>query len=106
MFIIKTNATDLGEFTVFRGKKNSIDMGRVIAFNDEPEMDIWEDESECNQYVGTDSTIFPPYMDKMDGIWAYEPSVCRSLGAVILFYCIFFMRIYEFHYHSMHHSIT
>lgn len=34
----KTNATDLGEFTVFRGKKNSMDIGRVVAFNDEPEM--------------------------------------------------------------------
>lgn len=43
-------------------------------------MDYWGTE-ECNQYVGTDSTIFAPYMDKNDGIWAYEPSVCRSLGA-------------------------
>lgn len=62
------NATDLGEFKVFRGKKNSPDMGRVVAFNDEPEMDVW-DGDECNEYVGTDSTIFPPYMDPKDGIW-------------------------------------
>lgn len=52
----------------------------MVAFNDEEEMDNWETE-ECNQYVGTDSTIFAPYMDKKDGIWAWEPSVCRSLGA-------------------------
>lgn len=62
------NATDLGEFKVFRGKKNSEDMGRVVSFNGEPEMDAW-DGDECNEYVGTDSTIFPPYMDEMDGIW-------------------------------------
>ncbi|XP_031624944.1 sensory neuron membrane protein 1-like [Contarinia nasturtii] len=72
------NATDLGEFTVFRGKKNSPDIGKVVAFNDEPEMDYWEGD-ECNQYTGTDSTIFPPYMDVNDGIIAYEPSICRSL---------------------------
>lgn len=62
------NATDLGEFKVFRGKKNSQDMGRVAAFNNEPEMKFW-DGDECNEFVGTDSTAFPPYMDVNDGIW-------------------------------------
>lgn len=62
------NATDLGELTVFRGKKNSQDLGRVVAFNDEPEMSVWN-KDECNEFVGTDSTIFPPYMDPKDGIW-------------------------------------
>lgn len=38
-------------------------------------------EDDCNQYVGTDSTIFSALMDVNDGIWAYEPSICRSLGA-------------------------
>lgn len=66
--------------TVLRGKKNSADLGRVVAFNGEPEMDIW-DEDQCNQFVGTDSTIFPPYLDIKDGIWAYEATICRSLGA-------------------------
>lgn len=69
---------------MFRGKKNSLDLGKVVAFNDEPEMDAW-DGDECNQYVGTDSTIFPPYMDVNDGIWAYEPAVCRSLGGVNIY---------------------
>lgn len=62
------NGTDLGELRVFRGWKNSEDMGRVVAFNDEPEMDVWSAD-ECNEYQGTDSTIFPPYMDKKKGIW-------------------------------------
>lgn len=67
-------------------------------------MNFW-DEDECNQYVGTDSSIFPSFMTTEEGaykvinnisqqfislnfmyfpylgIWAYEPSVCRSLGA-------------------------
>lgn len=31
----QTNYTDLGEFKVYRGKKNSNDVGRVISFNGE-----------------------------------------------------------------------
>lgn len=62
------NATDLGEFKVYRGYKNSADMGRVVSFNNKSELDVWY-EDECNQYRGTDSTIFPPYMDENDGIW-------------------------------------
>lgn len=75
----QTNYTDLGEFTVFRGKKVSRDIGRVVAFNGDTEMDTYDDD-ECNQYVGTDSTIFPPFLKKEEGIWAHEPSMCRALG--------------------------
>lgn len=62
------NGTDLGEITVFRGKKNSQDLGRVVAFNDESEMSVWK-EDECNEFIGTDSTIFPPFMDVNKSIW-------------------------------------
>lgn len=72
----------MGEFKVFRGAKHSEDIGRVISFNEEEEMDVWEEG--CNHYVGTDSTIFPPFINPKDGVWAYEPSVCRALGATYL----------------------
>lgn len=37
----KTNATDLGEFKVMRGVKNYNEIGKVVAFNGETEMDFW-----------------------------------------------------------------
>lgn len=30
-------------------------------------MDTWDDD-ECNTYVGTDSSIFPAFMNKDDGL--------------------------------------
>lgn len=79
IYFIQANGTDLGEFTVFRGKKKNKDIGHVVALDGQERMDKWRDE--CNEYIGTDSTVFAPYTDVNDGIWGYEPTVCRSLGA-------------------------
>lgn len=61
--------------------KNISDLGRVILYENEPEQDVW-DGDECNKLVGTDSTIFPPFMTREQGIWSFEPAICRSMGAV------------------------
>nr|B0X4H5.2 RecName: Full=Sensory neuron membrane protein 1 [Culex quinquefasciatus] len=75
------NGTSIGRFKVYRGIKNVADLGRVITYNDETEMDFY-DGDECNKYVGTDSTIFPPFLTKKDRLWAWSPEICQSLGAV------------------------
>lgn len=64
---------------MYRGKKHPKDIGKVAAFKGLNKMEIWRDE--CNEYVGTDSTVFPAFADVNDGIWGFEPQICRSLGA-------------------------
>ncbi|XP_062554263.1 sensory neuron membrane protein 1-like isoform X2 [Armigeres subalbatus] len=74
------NATDAGRWSVYRGVKNIKDLGRVVTYNGETEMDMY-DGDECNKFVGTDSTIFPPFLTTKDKLWAWSPEICRSMGA-------------------------
>lgn len=74
------NGSDIGIYKVYRGIRNYSDVGRVISFNNKTEMEVWEGD-ECNQYKGTDGTIFPMGRRKEDGLWAYEPNLCISIGA-------------------------
>lgn len=74
------NATNTARLKVLRGKKNIRDVGRVVSVNDEDELDVWETD-ECNQYGGTDGTIFPPYLQRDEGLLAYVPSLCRDVRA-------------------------
>lgn len=74
------NKTLEGRFKVRRGVKNSHDMGRMVEYEGAKKMDIWASK-ECNEYHGTDSTIFPPFLKREEGLWSYTPDLCRSLGA-------------------------
>lgn len=65
---------------VMRGIKNYKDVGRVMEFDGKPALTIWT-EDHCNEFNGTDSTIFPPLMTSDDDIVSFSPDICRSLGA-------------------------
>lgn len=66
---------------VMRGIKNYKDVGRMVSLGNETRMKIWSDSGPCNNFRGTDGTIFPPYLDKKSDVWAHFPDICRSVGA-------------------------
>lgn len=75
------NGTLLPErIRVYRGIKNYKDVGRVLAVGNETKMDIWSGNP-CNDFRGTDGTIFPPFLDKDKKIWVHSVDICQSMGA-------------------------
>lgn len=45
----------MGRFEVHRGMRNIMQLGEVVRFNEEEEVDAWD--GECNKIIGTDSTM-------------------------------------------------
>ncbi|XP_063708634.1 sensory neuron membrane protein 1-like [Culicoides brevitarsis] len=73
------NHTDAGRYSVYRGRTNVKDVGKIIEYNNELELDTYENDT-CNQFNGTDGLIFPPFLKETDEIWAFEHSLCRSFA--------------------------
>nr|QEI46778.1 sensory neuron membrane protein 1 [Galleria mellonella] len=76
-FFGKRNATaDPHVVTVQRGIRNVMDVGQVIAIDGKPQMNKWRDS--CNEYQGTDGTIFPPFLTENDRLMSFSGDLCRS----------------------------
>lgn len=76
---MQMNGTDGFRFKTMRGAKNLHDIGKVVEFQGEPEMDVWDGEL-CNELRGCEGSIFPPFRDERAPIWAFEAGICRSMA--------------------------
>nr|AZB52756.1 sensory neuron membrane protein 1 [Heortia vitessoides] len=71
------NATvDTHVVTVKRGIQNVMDVGKVVAMDGKTEQDVWT--GHCNQFEGTDGTIFPPFVSANEKIESFSGDLCRT----------------------------
>lgn len=68
-----------GNYKVLRGLENVHDVGKIIAFNGQPELDYFADEA-CNVINGTDEYFFAPFMEQEDIEQAYDYQSCGSFS--------------------------
>ncbi|KAJ9589996.1 hypothetical protein L9F63_016888, partial [Diploptera punctata] len=61
-----------------RGIENILDLGRVVAWKEETRMSVWSGPR-CNEFYGTDGSVFPPFLEDGVPIQAFAPDICRSL---------------------------
>lgn len=76
MFGGRNGTVDPHVFTVKRGSKNVMDVGKVVAIDGQKEQAVWKDH--CNQIEGTDGTIFPPFLTEKDPLASFSADLCRS----------------------------
>jgi len=63
---------------VKRGIENIKELGQVVEFKGQKKLNIWSGEN-CNKLVGSDSTIFPPFLTPADNVTAFTPEICRCV---------------------------
>lgn len=73
------NASFGGRFTVYRGKHEITDIGRIIEIDGVQETDTWLSDVE-NRFRGTDGYFLPPFNNINKPIWSYERQFCISLN--------------------------
>ncbi|CAH2267508.1 jg22596 [Pararge aegeria aegeria] len=76
LFGMRNATVDNHVITVMRGIKNVMDVGKVIAVDDQVEQTIWRDK--CNEYAGTDGTVFPPFLTEFDRLESFSGDLCRT----------------------------
>jgi hypothetical protein len=87
--LLQRNGTiDPHVVTVKRGIKNVMDVGKVIAIDGKTEQDIWT--GTCNEFQGTDGTVFPPFLTEKDNLESFSTDLCR-FGLLRIFLLLDFL---------------
>ncbi|CAG4997164.1 unnamed protein product [Parnassius apollo] len=79
IFGMRNGTADSHVVTVERGMKNVMDVGKVVEVDGKPKMELFRDS--CNEYQGTDGTIFPPFLTESDRLQTFSGDLCRSFKA-------------------------
>ncbi|XP_058792638.1 sensory neuron membrane protein 1-like [Phymastichus coffea] len=74
------NLTDTysGKTRIRRGIRNIMEVGDLIEFNDMKNMSVWDDDK-CDAFIGTDGTLFHPFINKRKNIYVTNTFFCRRL---------------------------
>jgi hypothetical protein len=63
---------------VNRGIEDIKNLGQVVEFKGEKKLSIWSGDK-CNKFMGSDSTIFPPFLKLNDSVATFTPEICRCV---------------------------
>ncbi|XP_015114525.1 sensory neuron membrane protein 1 [Diachasma alloeum] len=66
---------------VKRGLNNYVEVGEVVEFKGEKKQNVWAEDGPCNDYHGTDTTIFHALLFEDEDVVSFATDLCISLPA-------------------------
>ncbi|KAK6627435.1 hypothetical protein RUM44_009912 [Polyplax serrata] len=74
------NTTYDGIYAIKMGVNDVTNIGNIKTWNDSTKLKNWKSDS-CNTIVGTDSTVFRPYLyeDGVQSLYIFNTDACRSI---------------------------
>jgi len=76
------NGTFPGLITAWTGSENVQEVGQVYAWNDQTELDFWQNGTKCNRIMGTDGSTFHPDIKRDETLYIFNRDLCRALPLV------------------------
>ncbi|KAF4528634.1 hypothetical protein B566_EDAN012782 [Ephemera danica] len=80
-YFYATNASYDGKYTINTGIVDPRRLGWIEMWEDSATLPFWSGP-QCNQILGTDAAIFPPFLTRESRINIFSSDLCRSLYAV------------------------
>lgn len=78
-FYKQKNGIPQGELEVHRGIRSSDEFGKIVTYQNETQLSFWQPNSTCNEILGTDGSIFAPFVTTDRTIYLFSDDLCRSL---------------------------
>lgn len=73
------NGTDDGFLEADAGLSSVENFGKIVSWRGHKELSWWKEGSHCNELLGTDGSIFPPFVTKKRVLRIFNAELCRSL---------------------------
>jgi len=75
------NNTDDGVYVIDSGAKNISNLGRILSWKGHSDLGFmnWWNSSETNRILGSDGTLYPPFIQRSDKLDTYISDICRSM---------------------------
>lgn len=77
LIITQKNNTNDGYYSINSGTTDINKLGEIVSWENSSTLEIWGENGTCNDIVGSDSTIFPPFATEDSVLNIFSTDICR-----------------------------
>ncbi|XP_012267137.2 sensory neuron membrane protein 2-like [Athalia rosae] len=73
------NTSHDGRYSLNSGIHDARALGEIVTWENSDTLSTWLENSTCNNIIGTDGSVFPPYRTEESVINVFSTDICRSM---------------------------
>ncbi|XP_046467566.1 sensory neuron membrane protein 2 isoform X1 [Neodiprion pinetum] len=73
------NDTNDGYYSINSGLNDVSQLGEILAWENSSVLDTWGEDGTCNDIVGCDASLYPPFRTQGSSVNIFSTDICRSV---------------------------